>query len=471
MKLKKIETGIDGLYILEPKIFGDNRGFFMEVYNKEEFKSIGLDVEFVQDNHSKSKKGVLRGMHLQTKHSQGKLIRVVKGAIYDVVVDLRVGSLTYGKWFGVELSEENRKMCFVPAGFAHGFLTLEEDTEIIYKCTDIYAPKYEVGIKWNDVDLAIDWNFTKYGFDETDIILSDKDSKNISFKEYQNTYYGENILILGADGQLGREFQRFFEKKKIRYVACSHSDVDVTDILKIEEIIREENITLVINCAGYNNVDRAEVDSKKCYEVNGYAPTNIANLCRSFGIPFVTYSTDYVFDGEKETPYTEEDVPNPLSVYGKSKLMGEKGALSYEKSLVIRPSWIFGALNDNFVKKAINWVREKEEIRIVDDQISAPTYTCDLVCATWNLLEKDIYGLYHFSNYGECSKYDEIYYVFKKIENTSKLSSAKSCEFNSLAKRPCYSKLDSRKIEKVLGSNIASWKDAIDRCLDEIKKI
>lgn len=174
MKLKKIETGIDGLYILEPKIFGDNRGFFMEVYNKEEFKSIGLDVEFVQDNHSKSKKGVLRGMHLQTKHSQGKLIRVVKGAIYDVIVDLRSGSSTYGKWFGVELSEENRKMCFVPAGFAHGFLTLEEDTEIIYKCTDIYAPKYEVGIKWNDVDLAIDWHFTKYGFDETDIILSDK---------------------------------------------------------------------------------------------------------------------------------------------------------------------------------------------------------------------------------------------------------------------------------------------------------
>lgn len=471
MKLKKIETGIDGLYILEPKIFGDNRGFFMEVYNKEEFKSIGLDVEFVQDNHSKSKKGVLRGMHLQTKHSQGKLIRVVKGAIYDVVVDLRVGSLTYGKWFGVELSEENRKMCFVPSGFAHGFLTLEEDTEIIYKCTDIYAPKYEVGIKWNDVDLAIDWHFTKYGFDETDIILSDKDSKNISFKEYQNTYYGENVLVLGADGQLGREFQRFFKKKKIRYVACSHKDVDVTDILKIEEIIREENITLVINCAGYNNVDRAEVDSKKCYEVNGYAPTNIANLCRSFGIPFVTYSTDYVFDGEKETPYTEEDVPNPLSVYGKSKLMGEKGALDYEKSLVIRPSWIFGSLNDNFVKKVINWAREKEEIRIVDDQISAPTYTYDLVCATWNLLEKDIYGLYHFSNHGECSKYDEIYYVFKKIGESKKLSRAKSQDFNSLAKRPCYSKLDSRKIEKVLGSNIASWKDGIDRFLDEIKKI
>ena len=137
-KFKKIETGIEGLYIIEPTVFGDNRGFFLESYNKKEFEEIGITNEFVQDNHSKSKKGVLRGLHFQTKHSQGKLVRVIKGSVFDVAVDLRKGSKTFGKWFGVELSAENKKMFFIPENFAHGFLTLEDETEFMYKCTDLY---------------------------------------------------------------------------------------------------------------------------------------------------------------------------------------------------------------------------------------------------------------------------------------------------------------------------------------------
>ena len=145
-KFKKIETGIDGLYIIEPTVFGDNRGFFLESYNKKGFKEIGITNEFVQDNHSKSKKGVLRGLHFQTKHSQGKLVRVIKGSVFDVAVDLREGSKTFGKWFGVELSAENKKMFFIPENFAHGFLTLEDETEFMYKCTDLYHPEYDSGI-------------------------------------------------------------------------------------------------------------------------------------------------------------------------------------------------------------------------------------------------------------------------------------------------------------------------------------
>lgn len=190
-KFKKIETGIEGLYIIEPTVFGDERGFFIESYNKNDFIELGIADEFVQDNHSKSKKGVLRGLHFQTKFSQGKLVRVIKGAVYDVAVDLRKNSKTFGKWFGIELSAENKKMFFIPKDFAHGFLTLEDETEFMYKCTDFYHPEYDSGVMWNDKDINIDWQLDKYSLNEENIILSDKDKKHQSLKEYKNKLKGE----------------------------------------------------------------------------------------------------------------------------------------------------------------------------------------------------------------------------------------------------------------------------------------
>lgn len=190
-KFKKIETGIEGLYIIEPTVFGDERGFFVESYNKNDFIELGISDEFVQDNHSKSKKGVLRGLHFQTKFSQGKLVRVIKGSVYDVAVDLRKDSKTFGKYFGLELSAENKRIFFIPKDFAHGFLTLEDDTEFTYKCTDFYHPEYDSGIMWNDKDINIDWNFEKYNLKEKDIVLSEKDKKHQSLKEYEAKLKGE----------------------------------------------------------------------------------------------------------------------------------------------------------------------------------------------------------------------------------------------------------------------------------------
>ncbi|MDY5306178.1 dTDP-4-dehydrorhamnose 3,5-epimerase [Fusobacterium gastrosuis] len=190
-KFKKIETGIEGLYIIEPTVFGDERGFFVESYNKNDFTELGISDEFVQDNHSKSKKGVLRGLHFQTKFSQGKLVRVIKGSVYDVAVDLRKDSKTFGKHFGLELSAENKRMFFIPKNFAHGFLTLQDDTEFTYKCTDFYHPEYDSGIMWNDKDINIDWNFEKYNLKEKDIVLSEKDKKHQSLKEYEGKLKGE----------------------------------------------------------------------------------------------------------------------------------------------------------------------------------------------------------------------------------------------------------------------------------------
>ena len=183
-KFKRVETGIKDLIVIEPTVFGDNRGFFMESYSKKDFSEIGMDVEFIQDNHSKSKKGVLRGLHFQTKYVQGKLVRVTAGSVLDVAVDLRKDSPTFGKYYLVELTSDNKKIFYIPPGFAHGFLTLEDNTEFQYKCTDYYAPEFDSGVLWNDSDIAIEWEFEKYGLSIEEILLSDKDKKQQTLKEF-----------------------------------------------------------------------------------------------------------------------------------------------------------------------------------------------------------------------------------------------------------------------------------------------
>lgn len=178
---------IPDVILIEPKVFGDQRGFFMETYKKSDFKENGINYEFVQDNHSKSQKGVLRGLHYQLyPKAQGKLVRCVKGKIWDVAVDIRKGSPWFGRWVAVELSEENRLMLWVPPGFAHGFVALEDNTEVMYKVTDEYAPELDRGIIWNDPELTINWPVR-------DPILSDKDRNLPSLREAENNFvYGEN---------------------------------------------------------------------------------------------------------------------------------------------------------------------------------------------------------------------------------------------------------------------------------------
>lgn len=165
------KTEIDGVMIIKPKKFGDERGYFMETYNKNDFYAAGIATEFVQDNQSKSKKGVLRGLHFQKSHIQAKLVRVVSGKVFDVAVDLRAGSKTYGKWVGVTLSAEEGNQFFIPKGFAHGFVVLSEEAEFCYKCDDFYHPEYEGGIPWDDPDVAVEWPY------DGELILSEKDKR------------------------------------------------------------------------------------------------------------------------------------------------------------------------------------------------------------------------------------------------------------------------------------------------------
>ena len=176
-KFYYIKTEIEDVYIIESLVFGDNRGYFMETYNEQDFKEAGLKYTFVQDNQSSSRKGVLRGLHFQKTHPQAKLVRVLKGEVFDVAVDLRKGSSTYGKWVGVLLSDENKRQLMVPRGFAHGFVVVSETAEFAYKCDDFYHPEDEGGIMWNDPDVGVEWP------DVGEIILSEKDKKHPKLHE------------------------------------------------------------------------------------------------------------------------------------------------------------------------------------------------------------------------------------------------------------------------------------------------
>ncbi len=174
---------IEGLKVITPQVFGDARGYFMETYQQKDFQEIGINVDFVQDNQSASKKGVLRGLHFQIQYPQDKLVRVIRGEVFDVAVDLRPGSATFGKWFGVVLSEENKKQFFIPKNFAHGFYVMSDYVEFCYKCSDFYHPGDEGGLMWNDPEVGVQWPLDK----SVEVLLSDKDKVHPSFAAYKES--------------------------------------------------------------------------------------------------------------------------------------------------------------------------------------------------------------------------------------------------------------------------------------------
>lgn len=181
LDMKATSLAIPDVFLIEPTAFGDERGFFFESFNHQQFEhAIGRSVQFVQDNHSKSSQHVLRGLHFQTEQAQGKLVRVVAGEVFDVAVDVRKGSSTFGQWVGARLSAENKRQLWVPEGFAHGFVVLSDSAEFLYKTTDYYAPQFERSIAWNDADIGIEWPL------DTEPLLSAKDQNAMSLKEWKN---------------------------------------------------------------------------------------------------------------------------------------------------------------------------------------------------------------------------------------------------------------------------------------------
>ncbi len=278
------------------------------------------------------------------------------------------------------------------------------------------------------------------------------------------------ILITGANGQLGQDFQKLFKEKEMAFIATDFSELDITDIDAIRDFVEDKKITTIINCAAYNAVDRAEEDYINAYKVNSFAVRNLAFVANEVGADFIHYSTDYVFDGKSKRPYLIFDPVNPKSVYGHSKYSGEKIALdTCKKSYVLRTSWVFGEGNTNFVKKIIEWAEGKEELKVVDDQISSPSYTVDLAKATLDLIKSKNYGLYHMTNSGSCSRYEWAEYILNSIGWKGKLIAAKSADFKTAAERPEYSVLDNLGLKEAIGYELPNWKDATDRFLKNIK--
>lgn len=266
------------------------------------------------------------------------------------------------------------------------------------------------------------------------------------------------IAITGAAGQLGREFQKIFTEQGREFLPLDLEQLDITKIEEIRELLSRNKIELLLNCAAYNFVDKAEEEQDAAYSVNCHAVANMAEECGKRDIKFVTYSTDFVFDGSKNRPYTEDDPTSPLSVYGSSKAHGEVATAEVNPdALIIRTSWVYGLGGKGFAQKIMELARSRARIDVVDDQISAPTYTKDLADATLKLLSNGARGLYHISSGGECSRYDQAKFLIEHAGIRCDVAPISAEKFGQTAKRPKYSKLSSQKAEKELNFQIPDW--------------
>ena len=274
------------------------------------------------------------------------------------------------------------------------------------------------------------------------------------------------IIILGGKGQLGKEFENFL-KDKAEIYSFSHLELDVLNqellIKKIQEIKPE----VVINCSAYTKVDKAEEEKEECIKVNAIGAKNVSYASYKVGAKIIYFSTDYIFDGEKESPYTELDSPNPISTYGRSKLLGEIYTSKHNPNhLILRISWLYGINGRNFVKTIIKKAKEEKELKIVSDQKGSPTYTLDVVKQTWELIKKDKVGIYHSADQGETSWYEFAKKIIEKLKINVKISPIKTGEYPALAKRPKYSVLDNYLL-KLEGINIMrDWETALNEFLD-----
>jgi dTDP-4-dehydrorhamnose reductase/dTDP-4-dehydrorhamnose 3,5-epimerase len=461
--MKIIKTEIDDILILEPRVFGDHRGWFTETYSKTKFQELGIDIEFVQDNHSMSaQKGTLRGLHFQTSpKAQTKLVRCTKGEILDVAVDLRKGSTTYKQWVGVELSEENKKQLLIPKGFAHGFITLTDDVEVQYKVDEYYAPECDRSIRFDDPEIGVCWGFE-------DLILSEKDLKAPLLKD-SDVDFSLKFMVTGVNGQLGHDVVLKLKEMNIGVVAPGRDEFDLTNKEQVQRYIIEEKPDVIIHCAAYTAVDKAEDENDLCYLVNVEGTRAVAEAAKEINAKIVYVSTDYVFDGLGQEPYAEEKETNPVNYYGYTKEQGEKIVRELiDKHFIVRTSWVYGSNGNNFVRTMLKLAESRNKINVVSDQIGAPTYSKDLAEFIINLVKTNQYGIYHGVNEGYCSWYEFAKTIFEKSGIKMKINPISTKEYPTKAARPLNSKLSKRNTDKAGINRLPHWEDAISRFISEL---
>jgi len=270
------------------------------------------------------------------------------------------------------------------------------------------------------------------------------------------------VLITGASGQLGKEFVKVLSSKGIDFVALERKDLDVTNFEKVYKTLKEINPSVVINCSAYNQVDLAETEILKAFSTNAIGPYNLAITCREIKAKLIHYSTDYVFDGIKKGLYTEEDSPNPLNQYARSKLLGEELVKQVlEDYLILRVSWVYGEGTQNFLYKLKEWAKKQEVLKVVVDEFSVPTSTKTIVEVTLKAIDAGLTGLYHLTNSGYASRYEWAKEYFKLKGINKLIYPALQADFNLPAKRPKWSVMSNEKISKALGITIRDWREEL----------
>ncbi len=476
----KIATELKDCYILEPDKYGDERGYFSPYFIQKNLDELGFK-KVVQANRSKSAKGVLRGLHFQKNpKNQAKIVEVIKGSAIDVAVDLRVDSPTYRKYTTVKLTDKNNRQLFVPRGFAHGFVSLEDDTIFQYLVDNEYAPRLEAGILWNDSNLGINWEqiFSENGIKKP--LLSEKDQFHPSIKENKVIFKREQekFLITGYHGQLGYDLKRELIKSGIKeenILTPDKEHMDITNREMVMKTIETFKPDVIFHCAAWTAVDQAEEKKDMVYEINVAGTKNVTDASILVGAKIIYLSTDYVFDGTKKEAYVPEDKVNPKSVYGQTKYLGEEEVRKNKKHFIVRISWVFGINGQNFIKTMLRLSINHQEVNVVDDQVGSPTYTVDLSHLLINLAQTDSYGLYHATNEGFCSWAQLAEYIFEINNKNVKVNKVSTEEYLKLtgmkqANRPKNSVLDKRKIEEIGLERLPHWQDATQRYCEELKE-
>ena len=284
------------------------------------------------------------------------------------------------------------------------------------------------------------------------------------------------VLILGSEGQLGSEFKKINQNSiELEFIFTDVDNLDIADLISLDSFFFNKKIDFIVNCAAYTNVDKAETETEKANKINGFALKNLSDISIKYKIPIIHISTDYVFDGESEVPYTEEAKVNPTSVYGKSKLLGENFIIDAYKHIIIRTSWLYSSFGHNFVKTILKLGQEKEVLNVVSDQIGSPTYAKDLAEAIQEIVllsSKDqnnfLSGIYHYSNEGKCSWYEFAAEIMKIANISCELIPVSTAEYPTPAKRPKYSLLNKSKIKQTFSLEIPSWKESLNSAMIEI---
>lgn len=286
-----------------------------------------------------------------------------------------------------------------------------------------------------------------------------------------------NILITGANGQLGCELQRLGQVSPNNYICTDCAELDITDAAAVGRMLSETKAEAIVNCAAYTNVERAEEDFATADLVNRIAARNLASAAKTAGATLFHISTDYVFPGDKNTPYTEQDTTGPIGVYGRTKLAGEQAvADSGCRHLIFRTSWLYSVYGNNFLKTMLRLTAEKESLSVVFDQVGTPTYAADLALTIFSILEARRYegreGLYHFSNEGVCSWYDFAVEIAAAAgHNGCRIDPCHSSEFPSKVRRPAYSVLDKTKLKETFGIEIPHWRESMKECIERLKRM